>query len=411
MIIEKKLTGGMRLIYEHLPYLRSCSLGIWIANGSRHETSETEGMSHFIEHMLFKGTTSRSAREIAEQMDDIGGYMNAFTARECTCFYTKTLDSHLEEAMDILSDMVAHPRLNETDIALEKDVVAEEIRMYEDTPEELVQEQLNSCCFPGHSIGKNILGTIDSLASFTADSIRCYMQQHYAACNIVIAIAGNFDPEQLVDLTERYFSDYPYQETFHPTWEMPIYHAGAQSKYKEIEQAHLAFSFPGLPSRHEKMYSLLTASNILGGGMSSRLFQSIREEKGLAYSIYTYPSTYRDAGYTGIYAGCSPLNVEQVEELICRQIELLRRDGVTKKELLRTKEQMKSSFILSEESTYSRMSQIGKQLVIHGNVRDENKLLEEIDQITCDDVNRVIQELFQFDQMGKSYVLPEPQFI
>lgn len=411
MIIEKKLTGGLRLIYEYLPYLRSCSLGVWIANGSRHESPETEGMSHFIEHMLFKGTTSRSAREIAEHMDDIGGYMNAFTARECTCFYTKTLDSHLAEAMDILSDMIAHPRLSNTDIALEKDVVAEEIRMYEDTPEELVQEQLNGCCYPGHSIGKNILGTLDSLSSFTADSIRQYMQQHYASCNIVVAVAGNFDPDQIVDLTERCFSDYPYQQSFQPAWDNPIYHAGSQSKYKEIEQAHLAFSFPGFPSRHKELYSLLTASNILGGGMSSRLFQSIREEKGLAYSIYTYPTTYRDAGYTGIYAGCSPLNVEQVEDLICQQIELLRRDGVTPKELKRTKEQMKSSFILSEESTYSRMSQIGKQLVIHGNVRNEDTLLKEIDQITCDDVNRVIEELFQFDQMGKSYVLPEPQFI
>lgn len=409
MIVGKTLTNGIRLVYEHLPYLRSCSLGIWIANGSRHETPETEGISHFIEHMLFKGTETRSAREIAEHMDDIGGYMNAFTARECTCFYTKTLDSHLEEAMELLSDMVSHPRLAPNDLALEKDVVVEEIRMYEDTPEELVQETLNSLCFPHHSIGKNILGTAESLSTFTADSIRTYMRRHYAAGNVVIALAGNFDPASIVDLTERYFADYPYQDTFEPSWTRPVYHVGTQTEYKEIEQAHLAFSFPGLPSRDEDIYALLTASNILGGGMSSRLFQSIREEKGLAYSVYTYPTSYRDSGYTGIYAGCSPSNAAQVEELVMQEIETLRRDGVTEKELRRTKEQMKSSFILSEESTYSRMSQIGKQTVIHGNVRDENILLAQIDGICCDDVNRVIASLFRFDQMGRSYVLPEPK--
>lgn len=409
MIVTKTLTNGIRLVYEHLPYLRSCSLGVWVANGSRHETPETEGISHFIEHMLFKGTQNRSAREIAEHMDDIGGYINAFTARECTCFYTKTLDSHLEEAMDILSDMVSHPRLASDDLALEKDVVAEEIRMYEDTPEELVQETLNSLCFPLHSIGKNILGTEESLASFTADSIRDYMHQHYAAENIVVAIAGSFDPAAIADLTEQYFSQYPYTAPFLPCWETPVYHTGVQTIYKEIEQAHLAFSFPGLPARDTDIYALLTASNILGGGMSSRLFQSIREEKGLAYSVYTYPTAYRDSGYTGIYAGCSPSNAAQVEELVMQEIRTLRQRGVTEKELRRTKEQMKSSFILSEESTYSRMSQIGKQTVIYGNVRDENELLKQIDAITCDDVNRVIETLFCFSDMAKAYVLPEPK--
>lgn len=407
MIVEKKLPNGIRLVYEHLPYLRSCSLGIWIANGSRHETPETEGMSHFIEHMLFKGTETRSARDIAEQTDDIGGYINAFTARECTCFYAKTLDSHLEEAMDILSDMISHPRLSPHDLALEKDVVTEEIHMYEDTPEELVQETLNSLCFPDHNIGKNILGTEESLASFTPDSVRAYMRKHYAAGNVVVAVAGNFDPDTLLDLTERCFADYPYREPFSPAWIQPQYHVGTHTDYKDIEQAHLAFSFPGLPSRDADLYAWLTASNILGGGMSSRLFQSIREEKGLAYSVYTYPTAYRDSGYTGIYIGCSPANAAQAEELLLREIELLRRDGVSEKELRRAKEQMKSSFILSEESTYSRMSQIGKQTVMHGNVRDENALLAQIDRITREDVSRIIDRLFCLEQMGKSYLLPE----
>lgn len=309
--------------------------------------------------------------------------------------------------MDILSDMVSHPRLAPDDLALEKDVVAEEIRMYEDTPEELVQETLNAVCFPHHCIGKNILGTEESLSTFTADSIRGYMSRHYAVNNVVVAIAGNFDPSSIVDLTEQYFSKYPYTDSYLPSWETPVYHTGAHTKYKEIEQAHLAFSFPGLPARDADIYALLTAANILGGGMSSRLFQSIREEKGLAYSVYTYPTAYRDSGYTGIYAGCSPANTAQVEELVMQEIELLRQHGVTEKELHRTKEQMKSSFILSEESTYSRMSQIGKQTVIYGNVRDENELLAQIDNITCKDVNRVIETLFCFDDMAKAYVLPE----
>lgn len=407
MIHVETLDCKIRVVYEYLPYLRSVSAGVWIGSGSRNESEDYWGVSHFLEHMLFKGTKRRSAKEIAEEIDHIGGQINAFTARDCTCFYTKTLDTHLDIALDILSDMLKFPKLSPKDIELERGVVLEEINMYEDTPDELVHDLLAELCYRSHPIGRSILGSPHSLETLTSKKVRHYLETHYTGENIVISIVGNFDPKTIVDQVRRYFCPWPYQKAERLVDQAPIYHPGSEVRKKKIEQAHLCIAFPGLVHSDPEVYTLSLINTILGGGMSSRLFQHIREEKGLAYSVYSYPTVFEDTGYFTIYAGCSTENLEQVAEMILEEIRVLKRELIPESLLSRTKEQLKGNYILASENTSSRMISAGKQLLLYDRILTETDIINMVDAIDMRSVEKVIEKVFDFSQIASMAVVPE----
>jgi len=404
MLKKFSLKNGVRVVCEKIPYVRSVSTGIWIRTGSRNENPRNNDISHFIEHMLFKGTETRSAAGIAETIDNIGGQLNAFTGKECTCYYAKTLDEHIETALDILSDMFFNSVFAKKDIALEKKVILEEIGMYEDSPEELVHDKLSETVWGGSSIGWPILGTRKSLRNINREMIIEYMQERYTTDNMVISVAGNFDEAGLGELLEKYFGNW--DAVSKPESEKPevTFKPEVSIKEKDTEQVHLCIGFEGIRNGDENIYPLLAVNNILGGGMSSRLFQRIREKKGLVYSIYSYPTTYLDAGLFTIYAGMRPENLEEVMHLIYDEIRLLKKKGITQSELEKTREQMKGNYILGLESTSSRMNSIGKSELLLGYVYTQEEILDKIRSITMDRVMNIIDSIFDLERKGISIV-------
>lgn len=394
MITRHTLPNGIRLVMEKIPSVRSISLGIWIAAGSKYEQEDNNGISHFIEHMLFKGTDKRSAREIAEAFDSIGGILNAFTSKEYTCYYARILDEHVSLAIDILADMFFHSRFERQEIEKEKNVILEELKMYEDTPEEVVHDLISQATYAQHSLGFTILGREEVLHTFTADSFREYMQRFYIPANIVISVAGNIDEKEIIQLVETYFghftSDYTPIVTAKPT----ITHEHLL-RVKDTEQAHMCLAFEGLPLGDSRIYALSILNNIFGGSMSSRLFQEIREERGLAYSVYSYHSSYLDTGTVQVYAGTTPNQLETVYELCMGIVEHLIAGQITEKELHNSKEQLKGNLMLSLESTNSRMSRLGKnELLLHRHLTLD-EVIKHIEAVTLEDVQELAKTIFQ----------------
>ncbi len=405
MLNIKKLSNGIRLVCEKMPYVKSVSVGVWVAAGSFYEEPEYHGISHFIEHMMFKGTKNRSAKALAEEMDFAGGQLNAFTARDCTCYYTKTLEKDLELSLSLLSDMLLNSLFAGKDIKTEKLVVKEEIDMYEDNPEELAHDLISDICYPGHPFGQNILGSHKSVSSFAKPQIVEYMDKRYRGDNMVIAVAGNYDEHQLEELCEIYFGKIKEggQEFSH---KIPPFKVDTLIKRKAVEQANLVFAFEGLDHFHGDMYAMLLLSNILGGSMSSRLFQSIREEKGLAYSVYACPNVYAHAGYITVYAGCAADNYELVKNLILEEIDLLAAKGISETEFIRTKNQLRGSCALASETTGNRMSSCGKQLLLHGEIISDDETLKRIDDISEESINRTLK-LFDTKKASLCVIMPE----
>ena len=398
------LDNGVRVVCEKIPYVRSVSLGIWVKTGSRNENGRNNGISHFIEHMLFKGTEKRSAAEIAETIDNIGGQLNAFTGKECTCFYAKTLDTHLDLALDVLTDMFFNSLFASKDITVEKKVILEEIGMYEDSPEELVHDILSETVWDGNPIGYPILGSKKCLKSINKDSILSYMAENYAPGNIVISVAGNFEEESLIGLIERYFGDWKAETARRTEYEAVIFKPGLKIKEKETEQVHLCLGFKGIEHGNDRLYSLLAVNNIFGGGMSSRLFQKIREKKGLVYSIYSYPSAYKNAGLFTIYAGMKPEQLNEVSQLILDEIRLLVKKGIKPDDLTKSREQLKGNYILGLESTSSRMNSIGKSELMLGYINTPEEVLEKIDAISMEIIDDIIDGIFDIGSAGVSIV-------
>jgi predicted Zn-dependent peptidase len=398
------LSNGLRLVYEKISYVRSVSVGIWVGTGSRNEDSQNNGISHFIEHMLFKGTAKRSAKEIAECIDAIGGQINAFTSKECTCFYTKTLDTHLDIALDVLADMLFNSEFARDDIKVEKRVVIEEIGMYEDTPEELVHDIFSEMVWNGNPLGYPILGTEKCINKFSKKVIDKYMNNFYTPYNTVISVAGNFDEGTLIDLINKYFQDWKYEGVYKQEFLPAQYQIDKIIREKDTEQVHLCMGFEGVEHGNDKLYSLLTLNNILGGGMSSRLFQNIREKRGLVYSIYSYPSTYQGAGLFMIYAGMNPEYLKTVIDLASDEMKLIRQNGITIDELNKSKEQLKGNYILGLESTNSRMNSIGKSELMLGKINTPEEVLDKIDKVNMDSINEIIERVFDFDKMSISAV-------
>ncbi|EGL81933.1 peptidase M16 domain protein [Caldalkalibacillus thermarum TA2.A1] len=394
MIKTHRYASGLRLVMEKIPSVRSVSIGVWIGAGSKHETPDNNGISHFIEHMLFKGTTTRSARDIAEAFDSIGGHLNAFTSKECTCYYAKVLDQHVEYAFDVLSDMFFNATFSEEELEKEKNVVIEELHMYEDTPDDVVHDLIAEATYKNHSLGYNILGRKEVLQKLTPEDLRRYMDQYYTPENTVIAVAGNIDENQMIRLTETYFDRFKNQ---HKPKKQPLPRVTSEHllKVKDTEQAHLCIGLEGLPLGDSKLYALILLNNILGGSMSSRLFQQIREEKGLAYSVFSYHSCFQETGSLHIYAGTSVHQVEQVYELCTSILHDLAQNGVTEKELRNGKEQLKGHLMLSLESTNSRMSRIARNELLLNRHLTLDQIVAGIDAITLDDVHQLASRLFK----------------
>jgi predicted Zn-dependent peptidase len=390
----KKYTcqNGVRIVLENIPTVRSVAVGVWIKTGSRNETPELNGISHFIEHMFFKGTKTRSAREIAESFDSIGGQVNAFTSKEYTCYYAKVLDNHASYALEILADMFFNSTFDPGELEKEKNVVFEEIKMYEDTPDDIVHDLLSQAVYEKHPLGYPILGTEETLATFTNDTLKSYVRDMYTPENVVISIAGNVD-EQFIHEIEKFFGSY---EGGNEKSELvkPSFHLNHLSRKKETEQAHLCLGFDGLKVGHDDMYSLIVLNNILGGSMSSRLFQDVREERGLAYSVYSYHSSYQDNGMVTIYGGTGASQLDQLYETIQSTLTTLKRDGITEKELVNSKEQLKGGLMLGLESTNSRMSRNGKNELLLKNHRSLDEIIALIDQVTQDGVNQMANTIF-----------------
>ncbi|PYG87555.1 putative Zn-dependent peptidase [Ruminiclostridium sufflavum DSM 19573] len=398
------LKNGVRLVYENIPYVRSVSVGIWVGTGSRSEDLNNNGISHFIEHMLFKGTANRSAKEIAETIDAIGGQINAFTGKECTCYYTKTLDTHLNIALDVLTDMYFNSKFEAADINTEKKVVIEEISMYEDTPEELVHDIFSEMVWHGNSLGYPILGTQECISKFNKKMIKQYMKEYYTPYNTVISVAGNFDERELTEIITKYFGDWNYKGSFNLEYSPVEYKIDKDIRRKETEQIHLCMGFEGIRHGDDSIYPLLALNNILGGGMSSRLFQNIREKKGLVYSIYSYPSTYMGAGLFMIYAGMNPEYLQKVVDLTKKEINILTKNGITQDELNKSKDQLKGSYILGLESIGSRMNSIGKSELMLGKIETPEEVIEKMDNIKIDDVYQIIEKIFKYEKMSISAV-------
>ena len=388
------LENGLHVVGERLPYLRSVSIGVWMRVGSMMETPAENGLSHFLEHMVFKGTEKRSTRDIAEEMDAVGGQMNAFTGKDCTCFYAKVIDEDLPLAVDILSDMTLHALLDEAEFKKERGVILEEISMEEDSPEDVVHELLSRIQFGNQAAGMPILGPAEQIAAYTRDDLANYRARHYHPENCVVALAGNYDPEQVLALIQQYFGEWKksgQRQTVPPMQPIPGQKA---AKEKDTEQLHICLGYPGTFLGSDELYPMSVMNNLLGGAMSSRLFQKIREEMGMAYSIYTYPSTYVGCGTFAVYAGVSPKNGHAVLDETLKQLDLLCRDGVTEKEFREAKNQLRGSYLLGLESPGSRMQSMGRGQLHLDRCMTPEETVAKIEAVTIESVNAVARRIF-----------------
>jgi len=404
MFRKELLTNGIRVLTEEIPYVNSVSVGIWIKVGSRYESVENNGISHFIEHMLFKGTEKRSAKEIANSIDKIGGQLNAFTSKECTCFYAKVLDTHFDIALDVLADMFFNSTFSSVEIDKERGVVLEEINMYEDSPEDLVHDLFSQAVWSGNPLGMSILGTEESLENINRDKIVEYFNANYIPRNIVISVVGNLKHGEAVEKIKGYFENALHRDSSVPSIAIPSFEPKYTLKSKVTEQAHLCLGFNGLDIKNRAFYPMLVLNNVFGGAMSSRLFQKIREDRGLAYSVFSYPSSFEDCGLFSIYAGSKPDNLKSVAELIMEEINSIKAAGITEEELYDSKEQLKGSYILGLESTSGRMISIGKSELLLEKIYSPAEILEKIDEVNMDSVNGIIKYLFDVDNMGAAVI-------
>ena len=390
-----------------MPHVRSVTAGVWLTRGSRHESDQESGVAHFVEHMLFKGTTSRSARDIAQTIDSIGGQLDAFTAKEYASYYVKVLDEHLPVAIALLSDMIIRPALAPADVAKEQGVILEEITMVEDAPDDLVHEIYAQQFWSKHPLGRPILGTPETVGSFASDGLRKYFDRTYVAPNLIVAAAGNLEHARFRDLVERSFADLASHGPSEPT-EAPAITPGVVARHKDIEQNHLCLGSRAYPQAHADRYALYLLNTILGGSMSSRLFQHIREERGLAYAVFSNLTTYSDTGTITIYAGCAVDKTDEVVSLALAELKGLREYPVAVDELRRAKDHLKGSLMLGLESTSSRMSHLARQEIYFRQRFSLDEMLKAIENVTADDVQRVARDLFVDGGLVATVVGPKP---
>ena len=400
MVEEKRnihrevLPNGLIVLTEEMQHIRSVSIGIWIKTGSRDEDMQWNGISHFIEHMVFKGTKHRSAEEIARQVDSIGGNMDAFTAKECVCFNVKVLDDHLPIAMDVLSDLVLNPVFDGADITRERGVILEEIKMDEDSPDYLVHEIFTQNFWKDHPLGKPILGTKETVKRFEQPVVLDFYGQRFAPGNLIICAAGNLKHAQFVDLVVKHFGDMqPKKNGFHSPQPKIVPRIIMRNK-KALEQVQICVGVPSHPIAHQKRYASYILNTLLGGGMSSRLFQNIRERQGLAYAIYSDLNPYRDTGCLSVYAGTSRESAGKVVQSIVSEFRKLKTETVPPEELRRAKDQLKGSLMLSLESSTARMSNLARQEMYFDRFFTLDELIEKIEGVTAEELKELAEQFF-----------------
>ena len=392
MIVREVLGNGIRLLTESMPHVRSVSVGVWLTRGSRHEPDARSGMAHFVEHMLFKGTERRSAEDIAQEIDSIGGQLDAFTSKEYAGYYIKVLDEHVPRALDVLSDVVQHPALDPEDIEREKKVILEEIKMVEDTPDDLVHELFTQAFWAGHPLGRPILGTRETVEALTEAVLRDYFGRVYTADNFVISAAGNLEHARVRDLVERTFAGIV--EVGDRAIDAPPAAApGFEVRSRELEQSHICLGTAAYAQSHEDRFVSYVLNTLLGGSMSSRLFQNVREKRGLAYSVFSGLAAYRDTGALTIYAGCANEAVGEVIDLTVEELRGVKTAPAPDAELRRAKDHLKGSLMLSLENTASRMSHIARQEIYFDRHFGLDETLEGIEKVTALDVQRVASDL------------------
>ena len=392
------LDNGLRIVSENIPHVRSVSIGVWIQNGSRNEAREKNGISHFIEHMVFKGTVNRTAEEIAQSLESVGGHLNAFTSKELTCYYARVLDEHVPLAMDVLADIVIHSLLNEEDIEREKKVILEEIKNRDDTPDDLIHDLFFQSLYEPHPLAWPILGPSENIEKFSAQEVRHYLNNHYSTDRIIIVAAGNIEHAALVDLIQQHFQFRSCGiENGNPSFseisaQIDIHH-------RDIAQTHLCVGTRSYPYAGSQRFPLFVLSTLLGRGMSSRLFQNIREKEGLAYSVYTIQDFFVDTGIFGVYAGTDSSLIQKVLALILKEFRSLISTPVSHDELRRTKSQLKGNLMLSLESTSSRMMRLSEQEIYLDRYSDLDETLGNIDKVTADDIWAIAQDLFRPEKL------------
>jgi len=387
------LENGITVITEPMDTVRSITLGIWCAVGSRDETPREAGMSHFMEHMMFKGTPTRSAAEISQAFDRLGAELNAFTSKEYTCYYARLLDQHTSDAVEILSDMVVNASLAQDACLSEREVVLEEISRYDDAPDEQVHELFANTLMPSHPLGLPVIGTKETVGGFDHGAAAAFHRTHYKTGNIVVAAAGALDHDEIVQMVRSRLT-LPAGERSARTHAVPVTEPRLKVLRKETEQAHICFGVAGLPARDEGRFTVAILDGVLGGGMSSRLFQEVREKRGLAYAVYSYHAQYQDTGQFVVYAGTRPENAAEVVSLIRREIDGITATGITADELDRVRESIKGQMVLGLESTRSRMSRLGKSEVTDGELLSLDEIVERIDGVTAADVHEMAERLF-----------------
>jgi len=393
------LPSGVRVVTEAMPTFRSATLGIWADVGSAAEEAERRGVSHLVEHMLFKGTDRRNARQIAEEMDGIGGNLNAFTDKETTCYYAKVMDQHVPMAVDVLTDMFLNSRFDSHEMVKEQKVVLEEIKMYDDSPDELIHDLFIQTMWEGSNLGAPTIGFADTVSALSPDDLRAHMRRHYAPNSVVVAAAGNVDHDQIVDLFGNAFGSFSGRCDL-PVPETPQATPSTLFRHKDSEQAYVVLGTRGLSVCDDRRYVLSVMDTILGGGMSSRLFQEIREKRGLVYTVYSFQAAYRGAGLFAVYAGTSPQNVSECVSVVCDQFAQLREQPVTDAELRLAKEHIKGSLTLSLESTSNRMIRLGRSEFSLGRQLTTEEIEERVEAVSAAEIQTLAQELLAEDRLG-----------
>jgi predicted Zn-dependent peptidase len=390
------LPGGLRVVTEAVPGVRSAAFGVWVGVGSRDEHPKEAGASHFLEHLLFKGTARRTALEIAAVMDAVGGELNAFTAKEYTCYYARVLDADLPLAVDVVADLVTSATCSPEDVEAERGVILEEISMHDDDPGDVVHDAFSQALYGDHALGRPVIGSVDTIEALTHASITGYYRQRYTQPEMVVSVAGNVDHSEVVRLVVQAFGHSP------PAASSPLRahdppgpHASVVVEDRPTEQAHLVLGTHGVSRSDPRRWALSVLNNALGGGMSSRLFQEVRENRGLAYSVYSYAAHHHDTGAFGVYAGCAPGKVDEVLEVCRAELDAVARKGLTDDEIVRAKGQLRGSLVLGLEDTGSQMTRIGKAELVHGHVLAVDELLELIEGVTPDAVREVAQDVLQ----------------
>lgn len=401
MFRKEKLENGITVVTEHVSHVKSVSIGFWVKNGPRYETRKYHGISHFIEHMIFKGTSIRTAQRIAEELDSVGGILNAFTSREYSCLYSKVLSEHLDLAFDVLTDMVQNSVFSDLEIEKEKQVIIEEIKMCEDMPDEAIHDFFVETVWNEHPLGKSILGSDNTINNFNRSELLYYYKHFFNPSNIILSVSGNVTHEEIVEKADSMFNSYNFSSKIKEEEQnSPDFKSTSVYKSRDLEQTHFCLGSKGISQLDNNLYPLIVLNNILGGVTSSRLFQKIREDLGLAYSVFSYHISYNDGGLFLIYAGSSPKNAPIVAKEIMNEIGKIRLEGVTEEELNRTKTQLKGSLFLNMESTSNRMIRLGRTQLSYGKVITLEEIIDKIFKVKTEDIQELAVNLFSKDKIA-----------